>query len=127
VACAAACAVLDEIATPAFRVHAEELGERIRGALEAIASRVEAVGEVRGVGPMLALELVEDRETKVPDARLAAETTAAARERGLILLSCGLYGNVIRILVPLVVTDDDLDRGLEILEDALVDAGGRTG
>lgn len=125
VACAAACAVLDEVATPAFRERAEEVGTRIRTGLDAVASRVEAVGEVRGLGPMQALELVEDRTTKEPAAGLAADTTAAARERGLILLSCGLYGNVIRILVPLVISDDDLDRGLEILEEALGDAGAR--
>jgi 4-aminobutyrate aminotransferase-like enzyme len=88
---------------------------------------VDAVGEVRGLGPMLAIELVEDRETKTPAAALTSATTAAARERGLILLSCGLYGNVIRILVPLVVSDEDLDRGLELLEEALVDAGTRAG
>jgi 4-aminobutyrate aminotransferase/(S)-3-amino-2-methylpropionate transaminase len=122
VACAAACAVLDDVASPDFRARAEELGERIRAALEAIASRVEAVGEVRGLGPMQALELVEDRETKEPAARLATGTTAAARERGLVLLSCGLYGNVIRILVPLVISDDDLGKGLELLEESLVAA-----
>jgi 4-aminobutyrate aminotransferase len=124
-ACAAALAVLDEVASDDFRRRADELGERIRVGLDAIASRVDAVGEVRGIGPMLALELVEDRKAKAPAAALASTTTAAARERGLILLSCGLYGNVIRILVPLVVTDEDLDRGLELLEEALVDAGTR--
>jgi 4-aminobutyrate aminotransferase len=123
--CAAALAVLDEVAGEDFRRRSDELGERIRARLEAIASRVEAVGEVRGLGPMLALELVEDRKTRAPAVALASATTAAARERGLILLSCGLYGNVIRILVPLVVSDDDLDRGLELLEEALVDAGTR--
>jgi len=121
-ACAAALAVLDEVTGDAFRTRADELGRRIRAGLEGIAARVEAVGEVRGLGPMQALELVEDRESRTPAARLAAETTAAARERGLILLSCGLYGNVIRILVPLVVSDDDLARGLELLEEALVAA-----
>ncbi|HUC34347.1 MAG TPA: aminotransferase class III-fold pyridoxal phosphate-dependent enzyme, partial [Gaiellaceae bacterium] len=85
----------------------------------------DSVGEVRGIGPMLALELVEDHGTKTPASALASATTAAARERGLILLSCGLNGNVIRILVPLVVSDEDLDRGLELLEEALVDAGTR--
>jgi 4-aminobutyrate aminotransferase/(S)-3-amino-2-methylpropionate transaminase len=125
-ACAAALAVLDEVTGDAFRTRAEELGRRIRAGLDGIAARVEAVGEVRGLGPMQAIELVEDRETKTPAARLAAETTAAARERGLILLSCGLYGNVIRILVPLVVSDDDLARGLELLEEALVAAGDST-
>jgi 4-aminobutyrate aminotransferase/(S)-3-amino-2-methylpropionate transaminase len=76
---------------------------------------------------MLALELVADRETREPAPALAAAVTAAARDRGLVLLSCGLYGNVVRILVPLVVSDDDLDRGLEILADALVDASERAG
>jgi 4-aminobutyrate aminotransferase / (S)-3-amino-2-methylpropionate transaminase / 5-aminovalerate transaminase len=123
--CAAALAVLDEVASQSFRRRADELGERIRSGLEAIASRVDSVGEVRGLGPMLALELVEDHETKAPAPALAGATAVAARERGLILLTCGLYGNVIRILVPLVVSDEDLDRGLELLEEALVDAGTR--
>ena len=122
VACAAAVAVLDEIVTETFQHRARELGERIKEALDGIAARVDAVGEVRGLGPMLALELVEDRETKAPAAALAAATVAAARERGLVLLSCGLYGNVVRILVPLVIGDDDLHRGLELLEESLVAA-----
>ena len=120
VACAAAIAVLDEIVTETFQQRARELGEWIREALEGIASRVGAVGDVRGLGPMLALELVEDSETKTPAGGLASATVVAARERGLVLLSCGLYGNVIRILVPLVVGDEDLERGLELLEESLV-------
>jgi 4-aminobutyrate aminotransferase / (S)-3-amino-2-methylpropionate transaminase / 5-aminovalerate transaminase len=124
-ACAAALAVLDEVSSEDFRRRADEIGERLRAGLEAIEGRVDSVGEVRGIGPMLAIELVEDRGTKTPASALASATTAAARERGLILLSCGLYGNVIRILVPLVVSDEDLDRGLELLEEALVDAGTR--
>jgi 4-aminobutyrate aminotransferase/(S)-3-amino-2-methylpropionate transaminase len=122
VACAAAAAVLDEVVGEDFQRRARELGEAIRAALEGIGGRVEAVGEVRGLGPMQALELVEDRATKAPAGALAAATTAAARERGLVLLSCGLYGNVIRILAPLVISDDDLARGLEILEESLVAA-----
>jgi 4-aminobutyrate aminotransferase / (S)-3-amino-2-methylpropionate transaminase / 5-aminovalerate transaminase len=125
VACAAALAILDEVATDELRGRGEAIGDRIRAALDRIAERVNEVGEVRGLGPMLALELVEDRKTKRPAAALASAVTATACERGLILLSCGLYGNVIRILVPLVISDDDLDRGLEILEEALVDAGQR--
>jgi 4-aminobutyrate aminotransferase len=126
VACAAALAVLDEVAEDGFKTRSEEIGNRLRERLEAMAQRVETIGEVRGLGPMLALELVEDSETKEPAPGLAAETTGAARERGLVLLSCGLYGNVVRILVPLVISDEDLDRGLEILEEALVDASERT-
>jgi len=122
VACAAALAVLDELERDEFRTHSEELGRRMRSRLDEIATRVESVGEVRGLGPMLALELVADRETKEPAAGLTKRTTEAARKRGLILLSCGLYGNVVRILVPLVIADDDLDRGLEILEESLVHA-----
>ena len=125
VACAAALAVLDEVSTEDFRARADRIGERLQTGLEEIASRVASVGEVRGLGPMLAMELVESQETKEPAAALAAATTASARELGLVLLSCGIYGNVIRILVPLVVSDEDLEQGLEILERALVDAGAR--
>jgi 4-aminobutyrate aminotransferase / (S)-3-amino-2-methylpropionate transaminase / 5-aminovalerate transaminase len=123
-ACAAACVVLDEVATPEFRARSEELGAHLRARLEALAERVPQIGEVRGLGPMLALELVHDRESKRPAPELAKATTTGALERGLILLSCGLHGNVVRILVPLVASDDELNRGLEILEEALGGAAG---
>jgi 4-aminobutyrate aminotransferase / (S)-3-amino-2-methylpropionate transaminase / 5-aminovalerate transaminase len=110
-ACVAAIAVLNEVRTPEFRARAEELGQRIRARLEAFGA-----GEVRGLGPMLALEFPE----KSPER--ASRVTAAARERGLVLLSCGMYGNVIRILVPLTVEDELLERGLGLLEEALGDA-----
>jgi acetylornithine/N-succinyldiaminopimelate aminotransferase len=124
VACAAALAVLDEVAAPAFRARAEEVGGRIRSRLDEFAGRNEHVGEVRGLGPMLAFELVESRESRAPAGELAQATVAAAFERGLILLSCGLDGNVIRVLVPLVVSDADLDRGLDLLEESLGAAAG---
>jgi 4-aminobutyrate aminotransferase / (S)-3-amino-2-methylpropionate transaminase / 5-aminovalerate transaminase len=110
-ACAAAIAVLNEVRTPEFRARSEEVGRRIRARLEALDA-----GEVRGLGPMLALELPE----KTPER--ASRVTASARERGLVLLSCGMYGNVIRILVPLTIDDELLDRGLGLLEEALGDA-----
>jgi 4-aminobutyrate aminotransferase-like enzyme len=115
-ACAAAVAVLTEIAKPEFQARSEQLGARLRRGLEDIASRVPGIGEVRGLGPMLALELEEQEPTR------AAATGAAAHERGLVLLTCGTYGNVIRILVPLVISDGDADRGLELLEASLVHA-----
>ena len=118
-ACAAAIAVLEEVGRPEFQARARELGKTIRGRLEQLAARHSAIGEVRGLGPMLAFELVE------PTPDLASEITATAREKGLILLSCGLYGNVIRILVPLVISDADLAHGLELLEESLVDASSR--
>ena len=111
VACAAAIAVLNEIRTPAFHARSEELGRRIRARLEALNA-----GEVRGLGPMLAVEFPE----KTPER--ASRVTAAARDRGLVLLSCGMYGNVIRILVPLTIDDQLLERGLDLLEEALGDA-----
>jgi 4-aminobutyrate aminotransferase / (S)-3-amino-2-methylpropionate transaminase / 5-aminovalerate transaminase len=126
VSCAAAAVALDEVATQEFRARADAVGERARVALDGIAARLDQVGEVRGLGPMLALELVEDRSTKEPAGALATATVAGARERGLVILSCGLYGNVIRLLVPLVVSDEDLARGFEILEESLVAAGGPT-
>ena len=96
-----------------------ELGDTIRARLELLAARHSAIGEVRGLGPMLAFELEE------PTPELATAVTAAAREKGLVLLSCGLYGNVIRILVPLVISDPDLAHGLDLLEESLVDASSR--
>jgi len=117
VACAAAVAVLDEISSPGFRERAEQIARLLRAGLEEIAARHPVVGEVRGLGAMLALELVE------PNGDASKAVTTAARERGLVLLSCGLYGNVIRLLPPLSATDDELERGLAILEEALGDAG----
>ena len=101
---------------------AREIGDRLRRALDAMAARMPQIGEVRGIGPMLALELVKDPDTKEPAADWTARTTALARENGLMLLSCGLYGNVLRILVPFAATDEQLDRGLEIMEESLGDA-----
>ena len=109
--CAAAIAVLDIVATPEFRERTERLGATLRARLDDIAARHPIVGEVRGLGPMLAME-VESREQ-------AFATTQAARERGLILLSCGYDGNVVRILVPHVIEDPDLEAGLRILDEAL--------
>jgi 4-aminobutyrate aminotransferase len=113
VSCAAACAVLDQLAEPGSRERADEIALFLRGRLDELESRHEAIGEVRGLGAMLALELAE----RSPDR--ARAITVAARKQGLLLLSCGLYGNVIRLLPPLTATDDELERGLAILEQAL--------
>ena len=119
VACAAALAALDLVSEASFRARAEIVGAAMWDRLARIAAANPAVGEVRGLGPMLALELVE----QTPD--LAGATLDAARERGLLLLSCGAYGNVIRLLAPVTISDDDLEQGLDILEEALADASGR--
>ncbi|MFL5961038.1 MAG: aspartate aminotransferase family protein [Gaiellaceae bacterium] len=117
VACAAALAVLDELTAPGFAERAEHVGSFLHTRLDEIAARRPLVGEVRGLGPMLALELRE------PTPNAAKATTAAAFEKGLLLLSCGLYGNVIRLLPPLTASDEELERGLALLEEALGDAG----
>ena len=113
VACAAAAVVLDTVASPEFVRRAEELGQKLRARLEAIAADVPAVVEVRGLGSMLAIELPPD---------LVPVTIAAARERGLLLLSCGLYGEAIRLLPPLTIGEDELTRGLDALEAAVREA-----
>jgi 4-aminobutyrate aminotransferase len=116
VACAAALAVLEELSAPGFRERAEQIAILLRTRLDEIAAKHPIVGEVRGLGAMLALELTEQ------NGDTAKAVTSAAREKGLVLLSCGLYGNVIRLLPPLSATDEELGRGLGILEEALGDA-----
>ncbi len=125
ISCAAAIPGLDLVATDGFQARARSLGELLDERLRGIAARRPEVGEVRGLGPMIAMELVEDRETKAPAAALAAATVNEARERGLVLLACGLYSNVIRILAPLVIEDEDLERGLELLEESMAAAAAR--
>jgi 4-aminobutyrate aminotransferase len=105
VSCAAAIAVLD--ALEGARPRAEEIAARIRPRLEAMAP---PGSEVRGLGPMLAIELA------VQSGEETTRITAAAREQGLVLLSCGIYGNVIRLLPPFTISDEELDGGLDILE-----------
>ncbi len=121
VACAAACVVLDVVAGDKFRERADALGARLEAELDGLAGRHADIGEHRGLGPMRALELREQSP------ELASAVTAAAYERGLLLLSCGTYGNVVRLLPPLSIGDDELQRGLEILEEALGDARARAG
>ena len=112
--CAAGVAVLDIVSDDDFLARARVLGERLRSGLDGIAARHSEIGDVRGLGPMLALEFTER------EGSLAKAAVSAAFERGLVVLSCGLYGNVIRLLPPLTLTDEEADEGLSILEEALV-------
>ena len=119
VACAAAVESLKAIADPDFLARAVAVGERIHARLNEMASRHQAIGEVRGIGPMAAIELVNDRETREPGAEIAAAAVSAALDRGLIILKTGIYDNVIRILVPISAPDEDLEAGLDRLEESL--------
>ena len=111
--CAAALAVLDVVGDPDFLAAARGLGDTLRTRLGELAGRHQEIGEVRGLGSMLAFEFVE----RTPDR--AQAVVSAAFERGLVLLSCGLYGNVIRLLPPLNISPEELEEGLAILEESL--------
>jgi 4-aminobutyrate aminotransferase / (S)-3-amino-2-methylpropionate transaminase / 5-aminovalerate transaminase len=119
VAQAAALAVLDVIEEESLVERSNAIGETIRARMKSWHERCHQVGDVRGLGSMLAMEFVEDRETKAPAPRLAREVVTAALERGLLLITCGIHGNCIRVLVPLVVSDAELDEALGVWEEAL--------
>jgi 4-aminobutyrate aminotransferase / (S)-3-amino-2-methylpropionate transaminase / 5-aminovalerate transaminase len=119
VAVAAANAVLDVIAEERLAERAEALGETIRARMEAWRERFDTVADVRGLGAMLALEIKRDGE---PDAELAGAVTEAAARRGLLLLKAGIFSNCIRVLVPLVIEDAELDEALGAWEEALQEA-----
>ena len=116
--CAAANAVLEVIRDPEFLEAATRLGERVRSRLDDLAASYPEIGEVRGLGPMIAFELAE----RTPDRAKAIVDTAF--DRGLLLLSCGLYGNVIRLLPALTISDEELDEGLAVLEESLAAVDG---
>ena len=124
VAQAAALAVLDVFEEENLVERAQQIGERIRERMVSWQERVEQIGDVRGLGAMLAIEFVRDRDSKEPNPELAAAVIEAAAERGLLLLKSGIYSNCIRVLCPLVLTDAELDEALEVWEDALGHAVG---
>jgi 4-aminobutyrate aminotransferase / (S)-3-amino-2-methylpropionate transaminase / 5-aminovalerate transaminase len=119
VAQAAALAVLDVFEDDGLVERAAQIGEVIRGRMDAWAGRWSAVGDVRGLGAMLAIELVHDRDTKDPAPELASRIVEEAAQRGLLLLKSGIYSNCIRVLVPFVITDAELDEALGVWENAL--------
>ncbi len=121
VACAAALATLDEVASEGFLARARELGDRLRRRLEGLAAIHPSVGDVRGVGPMLAVEFVKD-EKKTPWPELVLEVTKQATARGVIVIRAGLYSNCLRFLPPLNITDDELDEALDVVAEAVAAA-----
>lgn len=112
-ACAAALAVMEVFEEENLLARSQRLGELMRERLSAIAAADKRIGDVRGLGAMVACELF-GADGK-PDAELTGKVVAKARDKGLILLSCGQYGNVIRILVPLTATDVEVQEGLDIV------------
>ncbi len=118
-ACRAALAVLEVIEKEGLLARAEKLGRQVREELLGLYRRCEIIGEVRGLGAMLAFELVKDRASKKPATEEAKKLTAFCREHGLIILDCGTLGNNIRTLMPLTITPDQLAKGFRILDDGL--------
>jgi len=121
VSCWAALAVLDILFADKLIDQAVKLGETLLERFNAMQAKYEIIGDVRGKGPMLAMELVEDRESKKPASDKAKALVSRCFEKGLVLLSCGNFGNVIRTLMPLVITDEQLEKGLSILEESLAE------
>jgi 4-aminobutyrate aminotransferase / (S)-3-amino-2-methylpropionate transaminase / 5-aminovalerate transaminase len=119
VAQAAALAVLDVFNEEHLVERAGGIGDTIRSRMGAWQERWDAIGDVRGLGAMLAIELVLDRQTKEPDADRATAVVEEAAQNGLLLIKSGVYGNCIRVLTPLVVTDAELDEALGVWEQAL--------
>ncbi len=124
VACAAALAVLDIFERDDLCAKAGHIGGQIHGAFVHMAERHRIIGDVRGLGAMQAMELVKDRETKVPAAEETSEIIHSCHDRGLVIIKAGLYDNVIRVLAPLVIDDSLLAEGLDILEEAIQDVAG---
>ena len=121
VACAAALGVLKAIEEEGLLARSTALGERILARFKAMAKKnsLTCIGDARGLGAMVSMELVKDRETREPAPELTKALTGKALENGLVLLSCGIYGNVIRVMVPITASDQVVDEGLDIIERSL--------
>ncbi len=118
-ACAAALAAIETLERENLPERAEKLGQRFEARARDWKKRWPLIGDLRGLGAMRALELVRSRDTREPAKEEAEEVLRHCREHGLILLSAGSYGNVLRLLVPLVITEDQFDEGLDVLESSL--------
>lgn len=118
-ACAAALATIEIMQREDYAGRARTLGERVRAQFEAWARRYEFIGEVRGLGAMVAMEIVDDRRAMNPAGETAARIVEAAYRRGLVLVKAGFHGNVIRFLAPLCISDAELDRGMAALGEAI--------
>jgi 4-aminobutyrate aminotransferase/(S)-3-amino-2-methylpropionate transaminase len=118
VACAAALAVLDVFKEEDMLAKSVALGEKLKARFEKWQKDFSIIGEIRGLGAMLGLEFVKGQD-KAPAADEAKQLAAYCLDKGLLILVCGSYGNVVRVLAPFVITDEQLEKGLAILEDGL--------
>ena len=124
VACAAANAVLQVIEEEDLLERAEIVGKSIRARWDDLSDEIEEIGEVRGVGAMVGVEFVKDRQTREPNGEIVSAFMREALHRGVVTVSCGPYHNVLRHLMPLVITDEQLEEGLDAMADAVRAARG---
>ncbi len=124
IACAAALAVLDVIDDENLCARATAIGTLMSGTLRELQREIPAIGEVRNLGAMVAMELVKNGDPHSPDVELTKALTRRAAEKGVVLLSCGLYGNVIRFLVPLTASDEIVREGMGVVAEALRELAG---
>jgi len=125
-ACAAALAVLDAMEAERIPAHAQRTGDRVKARFRQWAEQFPCIGDVRGLGAMIGMEIVTNRESRTPDKAMTGKILTAALERGLVLLSSGTFGNTIRVLAPLTADDAVIDEGLDVMGAALEAAVGRT-
>ena len=127
VVCAAAIASLNIIKSPAFLNRAVELGQKMNTILTSWKAKYPLIGDVRGLGPMMVVEFVKDHSTKAPDAEMTLEIIKDASHHGVIMLRAGLYTNCIRFLPPIVITDEEFEEGMAVLEAAIARAHQKRG
>jgi 4-aminobutyrate aminotransferase/(S)-3-amino-2-methylpropionate transaminase len=121
VACRAALAVLDVFEKKNLLSRAEKIGQKVMERFKEFQKHYSFIGDVRGLGAMVGMELVVDRETKEPATSITKELVNRCREKGLLMISAGTHSNIVRPLMPLVITDDQLERGLSIIEESLAE------
>jgi len=120
VACAAALAAIEVIESQGLCERAAQIGRVVRERFDSIKERSTLVGDVRGLGAMVALELCHERDPARPAPEAASAVTASCREKGVLVLPAGSHSNIIRVLCPLVIRDEELERGLDAIDDAVV-------
>lgn len=123
IACAAALAVFDIFEAENLLAQAKVLGEKLRLKVQALQEKHALIGDVRGIGPMIAMELVYDRDAKTPAPDKAKQLVEYCLQKNLFILACGTYKNVIRLLMPLVITEEQMTRGMEIIDGGLTAVG----
>jgi 4-aminobutyrate aminotransferase/(S)-3-amino-2-methylpropionate transaminase len=117
-ACVAGLETIKYIEENRLADRAQAIGKTVMDKMATLQEKYEIIGDVRGIGAMIAIELVKNRQTKEPAKEITAQIVKACYKRGLIIISAGIFGNVIRMLMPLVITDEQLDEALGILEEA---------